>query len=345
MKKADGLPDWRAVARLVMLSRAMDQLEIEQLTPQGKVNYQFSASGHELAQVLLAQALDHPHDAATVYYRSRPFLLANGLTAAEALKAGMARQGSPSQGRDVGVVFNLPRRERATILPASGDVGAQYTPAAGWAQAICYRGQVLDESDWQGAIAVALGGEGSTAANGFWASLNIVTTLKLPYLYFIEDNGFGLSVPAGLQNPGGDIAANLKGYGNLTVFDGSGSDPDEAWELIRAAVGRVRQGQGPALLRLRVPRLTGHTFIDDQSYKSPELLAEEAERDPLPRSAGRLAGARLSLTGVGKPPKTGRGRTGNRPKRGRSRSSTGSERGPAACLFRGNRSPPGRVAG
>ena len=283
MKKADKLPDWREVARLVMLSRALDRLEIEQLTPQGEVTYQFSASGHELAQVLLAQALDHSHDGAAVYYRSRPFLLANGLTPAEALKAGMARPGSPSQGRDVGVVFNLPRRNRATILPASGDVGAQYTPAAGWAQAICYRQQVLGEADWQGAMAVALGGEGSTAANGFWAALNIVTTLQLPYLFFIEDNAYGLSVPSKYQNPGGNIAANLSGYGNLAVFEGNGSDPDEAWKLIQSAVRHVRQGQGPSLLRLSVPRLTGHTFIDDQSYKSPELLAEEAERDPLPR--------------------------------------------------------------
>jgi 2-oxoisovalerate dehydrogenase E1 component len=185
--------DWLKVARLVLLSRQLDRLEIEQLTPNGKVNYQFSAMGHELAQVLLAQAMTHPHDAAGLYYRSRPFMLACGLTAREALAAGMARTGSPSQGRDVGVVFNMPRRQGPTILPASGDVGAQYTPVAGWAQAIHYRSSFLGESEWEGAISVALGGDGSVAANGFWASLNIVTTLQLPFLYFIEDNQYGRS--------------------------------------------------------------------------------------------------------------------------------------------------------
>ena len=143
------------------------------------MKYQFSAGGHELAQVLLAQALDHPHDAAAVYYRSRPFLLASGLTPAEALAAGMARTGSPSEGRDVGVVFNLPRRNGPTILPASGDVGAQYTPAAGWAQAIHLPPAGVEETragrarwPWR------CGGEGSMAANGFWAALNIATTLR-----------------------------------------------------------------------------------------------------------------------------------------------------------------------
>ena len=109
--------DWLQVARLLLLSRELDRLEVEQLTPQGKVKYQFSAMGHELAQILLALHLTHPHDAASVYYRSRPFLLASGLTAREALAAGMARTGSPSEGRDVGVTHSLPRRS-GRHLPA-----------------------------------------------------------------------------------------------------------------------------------------------------------------------------------------------------------------------------------
>jgi 2-oxoisovalerate dehydrogenase E1 component len=274
-------PDWQAVARTTLLSRKLDELEVQQLTPQGKVKYQFSAGGHELAQVLLAEALDHPHDGTSVYYRSRPFMLANGLTPREALTAGMALTDSPSQGRDVGVVYNMPRRKRATILPASGDVGAQYTPAAGWAQAICYRYEVLGEEAWQGALAVALGGDGSVAANGFWAALNIVTTLNLPYLFFIEDNAYGISVPSSLQTPGGDIAANLKSYRNLLILQGKGWEPKTAWNTIRKAIDHIRSGKGPVLLRMRVPRLHGHTFIDNQAYKPSELLEEEARMDPL----------------------------------------------------------------
>jgi 2-oxoisovalerate dehydrogenase E1 component len=273
--------DWIKVARLVLLSRFMDRLEIDKLTPQGKVKYQFSAMGHELAQILLAQQLNHPQDGAAVYYRSRPFLLASGLSAAEALAAGMASLGSPSEGRDVGVVFNMPRRNSVTVLPASGDVGAQYTPAAGWAQAILYRQVVLKEEEWQGAIAVVLGGDGSVATNGFWAALNIVTTLKLPLLFFIEDNQYGLSVPCSYQTPGGDIAANLASYANLQTKSADGTNPEEAWLAIQEAVAYVRSGSGPYLLRMVVPRLTGHTFIDDQSYKSPETIAAERAHDPL----------------------------------------------------------------
>src|SRR5512141_2844656 len=131
--------DWRAVARFVLTSRAIDQLEETELVPGGKVTYQFSARGHELAQVLLALALDQPHDAAAPYYRSRPFLLASGLTIEESLAGSMAKAGSPSGGRDIGVVHMLERRGWSLVLPAAGDVGSQYTPAVGWAQAICYQ--------------------------------------------------------------------------------------------------------------------------------------------------------------------------------------------------------------
>ena len=274
--------DWHSVARFCLLSREMDRLEVEQLTPQGKVKYQFSAGGHELAQVLLALSLKHPRDAATVYYRSRPFILASGLTAREALAGGMARTGSPSEGRDAGVMFNLPRRSGALVLPVSGDVGAQYTPAAGWAQAVRYRVNAMGEREWSGAMAAALGGDGSVAANGFWAALNIAATLRLPMLFFIEDNNYGISVPGTFQTPDGNIAANLASYRNLNVMEGDGSDPLKAAAIISQAVAHTR-ADGPTLLRMRVPRLGGHTFIDDQSYKTPEQRADEAARDPLPR--------------------------------------------------------------
>src|SRR5215210_8865504 len=105
--------DWPEVAQLLLTSRALDQIEEDELLPNGQVRYQFSARGHELAQILLGLSLDHAHDAATVYYRSRPFMLAAGLMPLEALCSTMARAGSINGGRDIGTVFNMPARGRA----------------------------------------------------------------------------------------------------------------------------------------------------------------------------------------------------------------------------------------
>jgi 2-oxoisovalerate dehydrogenase E1 component len=274
---------WLEALRFVHLAREIDRLETEELTPTGEVKLQLPSAGHELAQVLLARALDHPRDAVTAYYRSRPFLLASGLTPREALAGALGRTGGCTEGRDTGLMFHLPRRAGAAVLPTSGNVGAQYTVAAGWAQAIRHRWRTLGEAEWKGAIAVAMGGDGSVAANGFWSALTLATTLELPLLFFIEDNGWAISVPSTLQTPGGDIGANLSGFRGLAVLQSDGSDPEGARDAIRRAVDRVREGGGPCLLRMRVPRLWGHAYRDDQSYKSDAQRQDEAARDPIPR--------------------------------------------------------------
>ena len=116
-----------------------------------------------------------------------------------------------------------PPRAR-TAREQAGDVGSQYTPCAGWSQSIRYHAEVLGETDWNGAIAVVAGGEASVATNGFWSALTLATTLSLPMLFFIEDNGLGISVRGDMQTPGGDIARNLRSFENLFVRSGDGTD-------------------------------------------------------------------------------------------------------------------------
>ena len=285
--------DWKRVAQTLLTSRALDQIEEKELVPAGLVTYQFSSRGHDLAQIILGEHITHKHDAATLYYRSRPFVLTQGLTPEEALRSTMGRSGGISDGRDIGVVHNLPSRDRGTVLPTSGDVGAQFTPAIGWAQAIQYRSNNMKESNWNGAIAVAMAGDAACATNGFWSALTIATTLQLPYLFFIEDNGYGISVTGDLQTPGGSISKNLASFTGLTILSGSGVEPEETADLIAQAVDHTRSGKGPLLLHLKVPRLAGHSFADNQSYKSAEQVAEEEANDPLPKLKSYLIGKKI----------------------------------------------------
>ncbi len=106
----------------------------------------------------------------------RPLLLTLGLSAEDALASGMAKAGGVSDGRDIGVVFNLPRTSGPVVLPMAGGVGTQYTTTAGWARAIVYYRETLRDARYAHSIAVALGGDGSVATNGFWSALNIATT-------------------------------------------------------------------------------------------------------------------------------------------------------------------------
>jgi 2-oxoisovalerate dehydrogenase E1 component len=275
--------DWQRIAYLLNLSRLMDELEETRLVPEKKVLYQFSARGHDMAQIILGTQITHRHDAVSGYYRSRPMMLTLGVPLVDALGSPMAKSGGYSDGRDIGVVFNIPGNGGPCALPMSGGVGVQYTPLAGWAQAIEYRRKVLGDESYKGAIGLVLGGDASVAANGFWSALTMATTLKLPVLFYIEDNGYGISVTSDKQTPGRNIAANLAAFQNLHILDGDGTNPAEAARLAFNAVSHVREGQGPALLRLTVPRLSGHSFQDTQTYKSPEVIAAETARDPYPK--------------------------------------------------------------
>ncbi|HET9455641.1 MAG TPA: thiamine pyrophosphate-dependent enzyme, partial [Gemmatimonadaceae bacterium] len=282
--------DWRRVAYHTLVSRALDDLEEETNRNKAKVPkehlvlYQFSARGHDMAQTILGSLLTHPHDAASAYYRSRPLLLSLGLPIDDALGSPLGRAGGFSDGRDIGVVCNLPNRNGTVVLPMSGDVGSQYTPAAGWAQAILYHRDTLGDSSYDGAIAAVLGGEASVATNGFWSALTMATTLKLPMLFYIEDNGLGISVRSDLQTPGANIAKNLASFAGLLVRDGDGTNPDQAGKLLRECVDHVRGGAGPALVRLTVPRLSSHSGPDNQKgYRTDAEIAEDTKRDPLPK--------------------------------------------------------------
>lgn len=293
--------DWRKIAYHTLVSRALDDLE--ETTNRNRANvprdhlilYQFSARGHDMAQVILGSLLNQPHDAAGAYYRSRPLLLTVGLGIEDALAGPLGRSGGFSDGRDIGVVCNLPNPGGCTVLPMAGDVGSEYTPAAGWAQSILYHRNTLAAPDYGQSMSVALGGDASVATSGFWSALTMATTLRLPMLFYIEDNGLGISVRGDLQTPGADIAANLASFSNLFIRSGSGSDPHEASGLLEEAVRHVRSGEGPALVRLSVPRLSSHSGPDNQKgYRTNAEISADEARDPLPRLREYLVPALLS---------------------------------------------------
>ena len=250
--------DWGKVAYFCLLSRFMDLKEKSERLPMS-----FPAMGHELVQVLTALLMEHEKDAASVYYRSRPLALALGMKPEDIFYANMGK------GRDVGMMYYL----RGKILPTVGDVGGQFPKAVGWAQAIRYKG-------WDGAVAVAMGGDGSVASSGFWSALNIATTLNLPMVFVIEDNGWGIGVPSYLQTPGGNIAENLRSFKNLTVLEGRGYIPEETYRVLKEGFEIARKNR-TVLIRFEVTRIEGHSISDRQEYRSREEIEKSREKDPI----------------------------------------------------------------
>jgi 2-oxoisovalerate dehydrogenase E1 component len=286
---------WLVVLERALISRAMDDLEV---TPgyrpnpdkplEGKLKFQFGAKGHEIPQLIAAALLNHPHDGATVYYRSRPLMLGVGLSPFEAFASNMHKLEGVSGGRDIGVVFNHRQPGGVTVLPASGDVGAQFTPAVGWAQSVQYRAESMGDEEYGGAIALAHAGDGATATNGFWSAINIAAPRKLPYVLLIEDNRYALSVPWRYQSLAQSVVENLQGFRGLNIQSVEGSDIPALYAALSSAIAAARSSEGAQMVHVRVPRLTGHNWQDPAAYKSAEEKEEDQRRDPLTRLADWL---------------------------------------------------------
>ena len=140
------------------------------------------------------------------------------------------------------------------------------------------------DKKYKDSLAAILGGDGSVATNGFWSALTIATTQNLPVLFYIEDNGYGISVTSEYQTPGANIADNLASFKNLEIWQGSGTNPEEAHKLLKAGTDHVRSRKGPAMVRLTVPRLNGHSYQDNQAYK-PEKTGKSGDQE---RSIDRI---------------------------------------------------------
>ncbi|MFD4194290.1 thiamine pyrophosphate-dependent enzyme [Amycolatopsis thermoflava] len=146
-------------------------------------------------------------------------------------------------------------------------------------------------------VAVAVTGEGAANQGAFHESLNLASLWKLPVVFVVEDNDWGISVPRSASTCVTSNAVRAAGY------DMPGERvEDNSVEAVHAAaeraVARARAGEGPSLIEVHTLRLWGHFEGDAQGYR-PDLEGVPG-RDPLPtyeaelRRAGVLgdAGAR-----------------------------------------------------
>src|SRR5262249_16150199 len=174
------------------------------------------------------------------------------------MSAQMGKAGPPMDGRDLHVGdFD------SGILPAAAPLGTGALTLAGMAFAFRQQGD--------GRVAITFIGEGGTSLGEWHEAINLCAVRKLPIVFCVQNNQTALATPVPDQSAARVFADKAAGYGipGITI---DGTDPDEIAAAFAWAVGRAREGRGPALVELVAMRMCGHAHHDDMLYlgKDPQ---------------------------------------------------------------------------
>lgn len=267
----DTVRDWY---RLMHLGRSLDEKAARYLKMSKGWSYHAPCAGHEGIQLALGLSLERGSDFLFPYYRDLVTVLAAGLTVEEIILNGLSKATDPaSGGRHMSNHFANPAKR---IQNVSSCVGSHSLHAVGVARAI----QRFNGRE----IAVYSSGESATSEGYFYEALSGACREKLPVLFVLQNNGYGISVPVHEQSANTNIADNFHGFRNLLVLNCDGTSIFDSWSVVQQAIAYARSGEGPAMVHADCVRIGAHSNSDrHELYRSEEELAEARRRDPLLR--------------------------------------------------------------
>jgi pyruvate dehydrogenase E1 component alpha subunit len=231
--------------------------------------------GEEATCVGLAAGMQ-PNDYLFTNYREHGYALARGIPADRVMAELFGREDGVSHGRGGSMhLFDVERR----LMGGYAIVGGQIPLATGAGLAIARKG----DHD----VVVCQMGDGTTNIGAFHESINIAALWKLPVVYVIVNNGFGMgtSVEAGSSVPALHEKACAYGIPGVEV---DGNDPVIVRDAVHEAVERARSDHLPTLMNIKSYRMKGHSVVDPDRYRSEEYLRGIRSQDPIAHLEERL---------------------------------------------------------
>src|SRR5207237_501259 len=119
--------------------------------------------------------------------------------------------------------------------------------------------------------------DAATRQGDFFEAICFANEKKLPVLFLVEDNAYGISMPTRETNP---LALNVLESDNWRRIDGE--NVQQIYDATAEAFDKIRAGGGPFFFWIKMERLSSHTSSDDQKlYRSEEELGGLEKCDPL----------------------------------------------------------------
>jgi 2-oxoisovalerate dehydrogenase E1 component len=274
---ADGPFDGvRAVAlyRALVFPRLFEEKMLV-LLRQGRLSKWFSGIGQEAIAVGVTAALQ-PDDAILPMHRNLGVFTGRGVELLTLVRQLLGRDGGLTQGRDRTFHVGIPTHH---IVGMISHLGAMLPVADGLALAYQLRGEPR--------VATSFTGEGATSEGDFHEALNLAAVWKLPVIFVVENNQYGLSTPISEQYACEKISDRAIGYG-MAGETVDGNDVLAVIAAVTRAAERARAGEGPTLLEFETFRMRGHEEASGVAYVPPRLFEEWAKKDPILRFEERL---------------------------------------------------------
>src|SRR3954451_5929407 len=261
--------------RIILESRHADLRE-QNLIRQGKGHFHVSGMGHEgLAAVSIQM---EPDDYIVSYYRDRGLVLGRGMTTRQLGLEYFAKRNTGSGGRQMPSHYS---DADLHIWSVPTPTGSQLLPACGIAWGI--------KLDGKKNVVVTTIGDAATRQGDFFEAICFAKEKKLPVLFLVEDNAYGISMPTRKTNP---LALDILKRDNWRHIEGQ--DVQQIYEATSEAFAKMRGGAGPFFFWIKMKRLSTHTSSDDQKlYRTAEELRDLEKRDPLTCWKDRLIKERV----------------------------------------------------
>ncbi|MBR0656580.1 pyruvate dehydrogenase (acetyl-transferring) E1 component subunit alpha [Plastoroseomonas arctica] len=231
--------------------------------------------GQEAVVVGMQMALQ-PGDQVITSYRDHGHMLATGMEARGVMAELTGRIGGYSKGK--GGSMHMFSREKG-FFGGHGIVGAQVSLGAGLAFANMYRAD--------GHVALAYFGEGASSQGQVFESMNLAALLKLPCVFVIENNKYGMGTSVERASASRDLSKNGSPWG-IPGEQVNGMDVLAVHEAGERAVAHCREGKGPYLLEMRTYRYRGHSMSDPAKYRTREEVQKMREQSDCIETARKL---------------------------------------------------------
>lgn len=249
--------------KLMLLSREGDRRE-GILLRQSKGWFQVSGMGHEALAAF--SLILRPDDYIFPYYRDRAITLARGVSNYDLALAYFAKQSSSSGGRQMPGHYSS---RLHNIFSVCTPTGGSLLPACGAAWSMKLAG--VDS------ICLATVGDASSRQGEFFEAIAFAVQEKLPVVFVVEDNKYGISTPTEKFLP-----FHLGILSEEFVVKIDARHPDAVLQAGVKAAEKARRGDGPTIIWADLDRLASHTSSDDHRvYRPAEDIEAMAKRDPI----------------------------------------------------------------